>query len=377
MHPSSILSYYPSYAILDEIVQKGYNSLNIYIDLKNCLQTLYMEHAIVNIIENSISCGYSDTSIFTSLISFLTFHKIYSERRNININFYIFFESGQSYYHKNISNKYKISRRIDDLYGLSKEKRDLFFKILYKNFLLVEKACNKLPKIKVIRLDHLEADFIPYYLIRNKLVDHDDKTGNIVYSNDHDLMQTINAGNNVYIFKKTPKGKSIITKNDVMKLFFKSECDYPDNYLPLAMAITGDPGDDVYGVKGIGEKRMMGIMNEVINLVGGIDNLYKNVHEGNKILDLNKNKVPNKYINSIIKAENESNLISNNLKLVSFEILSRFLDDPVSTEMVEKRNYVFDILNNSNIKVPLESMKKALELNNVYLEEGSLETIYK
>jgi len=116
MHPSSLLSYYPTYSILDEIIAiNNYNTLNIFIDLKNTLQTTYMEHAIVNILENSKNLKYLDTSIFSSLIAFLSFHKMYGMKRGIDLNFIIFLESGHSYYHKNISKKYKISRRIDDL----------------------------------------------------------------------------------------------------------------------------------------------------------------------------------------------------------------------------------------------------------------------
>ena len=110
-----------------------------------------------------------DTSVFSSLISFLAFHKRYSLNRGVKIKYYIFFESGKSYYHLNICKKYKIGRRIDDLYGLDHEKRELFFKVLNANYDMIENACNKIPDIKVVRLQNLEADFIPYYLIRNKL----------------------------------------------------------------------------------------------------------------------------------------------------------------------------------------------------------------
>jgi hypothetical protein len=49
-----------------------------------------MEHAIINIIENSKDSRFIDTSIFSSLISFLSFHKIYGMKRGIDINFTIF-----------------------------------------------------------------------------------------------------------------------------------------------------------------------------------------------------------------------------------------------------------------------------------------------
>ena len=127
MHPSSLLSYYPTYAILDEIASFGnYKKLNIFIDLKNTLQTTYMKHAIENIIDSSKKSRYLDTSVFSALISFLSFHKIYGVKRGIDTNFIIFFETGQSFYHKNIDKSYKISRRIDNLYGIDKVDRDLF-----------------------------------------------------------------------------------------------------------------------------------------------------------------------------------------------------------------------------------------------------------
>ena len=169
MHPSSLLSYYPTYAILDEIAALGnYKNLTIFIDLKNCLQTTYMEHAIVNIIESSKKSKFMDTSIFSSMVSFLSFHKIWGLKRGVNVNFIIFFETGHSTYHKNISRKYKISRKIDDLYGLPRQDREMFYNILQSNFQLIENAFNKMPNIKVIKLPRLEADFIPYYLVSRK-----------------------------------------------------------------------------------------------------------------------------------------------------------------------------------------------------------------
>ena len=88
MHPSSLLSYYPTYAILDEIVsKKNYKNINIFMDLKNNLQTTYMEHAIVNLVENTKRSKFIDTSIFTSIISFLSFHKICQALRRYSPGF--------------------------------------------------------------------------------------------------------------------------------------------------------------------------------------------------------------------------------------------------------------------------------------------------
>lgn len=375
MNPSSLLSYYPTYGILDEVItSKPCNNLNIFIDLKNVLQTVYMEHAILGILAISDKSKFVDTSVFNSVISFLSFHKIYSAKRNKNINFYIFFETGQSMYHKNIDKMYKISRRIDNLYGLDSARRAQFFDILQKNYQLLEKSCNKMPNIKVIRLQHLEADFVPYYLIRNKLVDSENSL-NLIYSNDHDMMQNLSLNDNTFIFHKTPKLKRVIKPKEAMTNLLKTENNFPDNYFPFAMAILGDAGDDVKGVKGIGGKTLHGILEELVQLCGGIDKINDNVFNGLDLFPPDISSYENKYIDKIIDEERANKTISNNLKLVSFEMLSRMLDHPKDTAYIEKRNYIYNILESKEI-YPLEAMNNALTMTGVYLEREDLMNIY-
>jgi len=371
---SNLLSYYPTYSILDEVLSSGkYDTINLYIDLKNCLQTLFMKFMIENIVENTLMSKRSDSSIFESVLTFLAFHKTYAASRNIKINFYIFLETGKSNYHLNISKKYKISRRIDDLYGLDREKRDLFFLTLQKNFMLIEKALNKMPNINVIRLPYLEADFVPYHLITRELVDRSENVGHVIYSNDHDLLQCLN--DDVYVYVKVPKIKKLIKKGQALKSYLKFDKNYPDEYLPLVMSIIGDTGDDVDGIKGIGGITIQKIIEEIVILVGGIENLYQNVVKGKEIFPMDLNDHPNKYINLVIKKEKTEKLISNNLKLVSFEILSRFLDDPISTEMLEKRKIIENVLQEKEI-VDKERMRKVLEMSRIYITDDSLDRIY-
>lgn len=374
MSMQSILSYFPTYAILDEVTRtNNYDTINFYFDLKNCLQSLYMKFVIESIIESTLLSKRTDTSIFESVLNFLAFHKTYCASRNIKANFYIFLESGKSNYHLNISKKYKISRRIDDLYGLDSEKRDLFFHTLQKNFMLIERSLNKMPNVYVIRMPFLEADFIPYFLTTRKLVDMSKNIGHLIYSNDHDLLQCLN--DDVYVFVKVPKVKRLVKKGQALKAYLKFEKNYPDEYLPLVMAIIGDTGDDVYGIKGIGGKTIEKIIQEVVMLVGGIENLYQNVVKGKNIFPLDLTEHSNKHINLIIQKERSEKIISNNLKLVSFEILSRFLDDPINTEMLEKRKHIKNILENKEI-IDIKIMKKALEMSRIYITDDSLESIY-
>lgn len=374
MHPASLLSYYPTYAILDEIVSYGnYKKLNIFIDLKNTLQTTYMEHAIVNIVESSKQSRFMDTSIFSSLISFLSFHKVYGMKRGIDIEFIIFFESGDSFYHKNISKQYKISRKIDNLYGLEREDREMFFNVLQSNFKLIEKVGNRLPTIKVIRLPNLEADFVPYYLLSRKLVPYDGTVAHITYSNDHDLQQC--AADHSYIFSKSAKSKKIIKPGSILQNLLKKPNDIEDIYLPLAMAVIGDPGDDVVGVKGVGPARFLEIFPQLNAMTGDMWSIYNKLENNKDLFDSVPSTIQNKHLRTVVDAELKNKTVSNNLRLVSFELISRALDNPVKTDMIDKRRIIEKIISD-NEYYPAESLKPALEKIGVFLEESSIDFLY-
>lgn len=374
MHPASLLSYYPTYAILDEIVSYGnYKKLNVFIDLKNALQTTYMEHAIVNIVEASKGSPYLDTSVFSSLIAFLSFHRIYGIKRGVSTNFIIFFEKGQSYYHKNISKTYKISRKIDDLYGLDRPDRELFFKVLHANFQLIEKACHRMPGLWTVCLPNLEADFVPYYLLTRDIISKEEATGNVIYSNDHDLWQCLS--DDTYIFSKSAKVKKILKSGRNMKRLLKKDTDIGDEYLPLAMSVIGDPGDDVIGVKGVGPVGFLEVFDQLIAMTGNIEQIYNKVESNKNLFDFIPPSISNKKLNSIIQDEVNNKTISNNLKLVSFELISRALDNPNSTDMISKRKFIEKRFSDKQVS-SANAMKEALEKNGVFLEESSIDFLY-
>ena len=374
MHPSSLLSYYPTYAILDEILAKNnYKKMTIYIDLKNNFQSLYMQHAIVNLIEQSKRSQFMDTSIFSSLVSFLSFHKIYAHKRGIDIDFVIFFESGNSIYHKNISKTYKISRRIDDLYGLDAADKELFYKILTANYQLIENAFNKMPKIRVIRLNKLEADFIPYYLLSRNLVEYDGTRVHTIYSNDHDLWQCVT--DHSFIFSKAGKSKKIVKKGEIMDLMLKRKTNIPDIYLPLAMSVIGDTGDDVIGVDKIGPARFYQMFEELIKLTGNMGQIYEKVRKGEALFDPVPQHFKNKYLKDVVYSELENKTVSNNLKLVSFELISREVDDPSSIEMNDRKNQIVNAMKPKEC-ASLNSMKIVLEKIGVFLDESSIDFLY-
>jgi 5'-3' exonuclease len=140
------------------------------------------------------------------------------------------------------------------------------------------------------------------------------------------------------------------------------------------MSIIGDSGDNVIGVNGIGSKRIYDIIDDLVKEVGGIDNLRNNVINDKSIFVPSLVETPNKYLKNIIEKEESEKLVSKNLKLVDFEIISNFFDNPSETETLHRKKNVINTLSSNNI-VPINKLKPALEMAGVYLQE-ELETIY-
>lgn len=374
----NIISFYPTFSLLDRILSYGkYDTLNIFIDLKGIMKPLYMEHTRVNIVESTKMSRRTDSSVFESLLEFFIFHKKYALKRGIKINFYVFYESGESFFHLHIDKKYKANRRIDNLSGLDKLGKEIFTDVIQKNLTLIEKTFNKIPNIKVIHLNHLEADFVPYYLIRNNMVDTSDNTCQLIYSNDHDLFQNIILSPNVYQFLKT-KNKSILKSGEIVNKYLKTNVNIPDEYFPLIMAILGDRGDGITDkVRSVGPKTVSKFIEKLVGLIGGMDTLYSKVFKGDAIFEEGiENQTDNKQIYLVIEAERERSTISKNLKLMSFEMLSRYLDDPQTTEMLDRGKYIEDIMNDSTM-AKSESIYLALNKIGVLTEvENPLDILY-
>jgi len=319
----------------------------------------------------------TDPSVFESLLEFFIFHKKYALKRGIKINFYVFYESGESFYHLHVDKKYKANRRIDNLSGLDKVGKEIFTDVVQKNLTLIEKTFNKVPNIKIIYLNHLEADVIPYYLIRNNMVDTSDNVCQLIYSNDHDLFQNIILGENVYQFLKT-KTKSILKRNEIVNKYLKVDENISDEYFPLIMAILGDRGDGIIDkVKSIGPKTVPKFIEKLVGLIGCMNTLYNKVFRGEPIFEEGiENQTDNKQIYLIIEAERERSTISKNLKLMSFELLSRYLDNPPTTEVTQRRKQIYNVMNDSTI-AKSESIYLALNKIGVLTEvENPLDILY-
>jgi len=75
---SQLFSYYPKYEYLDNIISfSDKKRLNLYVDVKGCGQALYQEWAVKQILFQSLDSRVIDTSVFSSIIEFVSFHKTY------------------------------------------------------------------------------------------------------------------------------------------------------------------------------------------------------------------------------------------------------------------------------------------------------------
>jgi len=346
---SQILGYYPKYSFLDSILSLcSKQTLNLYIDLKGCAQALYQEWAVKYIIEQSKGVRHVDISLFLAVLEFIAFHKIYTKKRNVNLNMFFFFESGASSYHTAIHPEYKANRHTGSFFGLDDATRDFFFKILDKNYHVIDKVCGKLPGISVTRLKFLEADFVPYYIMNRVLTKEQvDNSVHIIYSTDKDMLQCLDSDNK-FQFYRHYKNIKMISRKDILNHFFKEEVNIDPQWFPLILAITGDSSDFFGGVDGVKEKTILKIMDQIIVLAGkSMDFVYDNLKNKKPIFD------PTYYPrdNAIKRIIEKQDIVIRNLKLLSFKLMSDTVDEGFPTHLLDQRKVLIDSVN-MTVKVP-------------------------
>lgn len=345
-YPSQMFSYYPKYEFLDNVVTKtGKRNINIYVDVKGCGQALFQEWAVKHILFNSEGSSTVDTSIFSSIVEFVSFHKKYAKKRNLNLKMYFFMESGESIYHTKIYSDYKKNRGSDDFFGLDLSKKEVFKKILDKNYKVTESVLNKLPNVYFIRLDFMEADFIPWYLMKIALPKEEVQNSlNVIYSMDKDMLQCL-YDDNIFQFFKHYKNIKMISSNDIYDHWIHVDIptNDPSDWFPLALAIIGDPGDGFLGVSGIGGKTFGKLFEYIKTLCNrSMDSVYDQIKNNQPIFNKKYNPA-NKALQKII---NNEELIIRNLKLASYKLLTDYLMGDYPTEIINKRNKINEVLLN-------------------------------
>lgn len=229
-----------------------------------------------------------------------------------------------------------------------------------------------MPDVHILRMHNLECDFMPYYLLTRTSIG-DGHQLNLIYSNDKDMWQTVN--DNTFAFVKHGKTKKLITPGKVMSAFLKRECKIDKSYFNLAKAIWGDVGDDIDGVDQVGPASIIKIFPEFQKIIGNMNDVYDNIENRLPIFNVIPSKIENKKLKSVVDAELDSGLISKNLKLISFELLSRAVDDPTESKMNERKKQLAKLFVEKEV-VNINVMNETLKKFNVMLDDDALNSIY-
>jgi hypothetical protein len=345
------------------------------------MQTTYLEFAIRYLINDSNDRGYVSPLIFESFVAFLGFHKEYVMTRNITADFYVFFETGESGYHKRIYKDYKSNRQIDKAFGLTQAELNLNREILQKNLLLINKIGNKLPNTRVYHLQNLEADFIPYYLMSRKLVKTGKDTLQLTYSTDHDLYQNTLAAENSYIYFRRKKKLEIIDKNIIINKYVKEKfiSELDTEYYPIFIACTGDIGDGIpTPFKGAGPATINKNLKEFVEICGGLDSIFEKAIDKNcsHLVPINNEAFGNINLNNKMQKfiDNEENILRN-IRLMSFEVLSSYLDKYGDNTLMEKRKQIHEI-SKQDITIDSEILLESLHKTKIFIDENHYQKIF-
>ncbi|MDD3887646.1 MAG: DNA polymerase I [Patescibacteria group bacterium] len=136
------------------------------------------------------------------------------------------------------------------------------------------------PKVREV----VEALNIPHFEIAGYEADDilgtlkekakDKKIKSIIVTGDMDAMQLVDDNTNVYTLKKGVNDTILFSKKQVLEKYGLK----PDQLVDYK-ALRGDPSDNIPGVKGIGEKTAVKLLQEY----GNLEKLYKALESGKKV----------------------------------------------------------------------------------------------
>ncbi len=367
--PRTLLSLYPPTNLKDTILERGFKQLNVYVDIKNVMTSLFLEDVINEIALNSINTKMIDSSIFQSFLMYTSWWKRFSNLCNIPLNIFFITDNGTSEYHTNIYKFYKQNRTIAS--STTPIYYEDFREVKYKNFDLANSILRNIPNTYFITLSRLESDFVSYFLISRKF--SNPETLHIVCSNDHDMYQNFKINDNhILQLFKSQSGRRLLGKSNILPHYFglsgrsidarqkvqEKLSNFDIQYIDAIMGINGDPGDDVPGVNGFGLIRLLDLFSDkksLLKLVGTPEELQERVANGGnffkeyvsssdfgKWVKLLESKTIDKKVGNNDKIYDLNELVTNSFKLVSFEQLCLWLEKADDLKKIEWVKYIND-----------------------------------
>ena len=340
-----IIGSVPSYETLD-IICKDKKEVFIFIDFNNCIKGLYYPQMLEMILNSIlINNGNFPSILINEWMLLQDYLETYMITRKID-NFHViyFSEGGQSYYHKNLLKTYK-SNRSNALFQLPATISTNFKSYddigeLIRGFLVSSwkwiEIISKESNILSIRLENLDADFIPELLLRQFNI-YKDEAVYVILSSDGDMLQTLDIADNIYIFdgntiitdknwlnsksyldpdKKRKKSNEEKNSTPIILKENKEEYNLTPDKIILYKAIVGDSADNIPGLKGIGIKTFF---NKFINLI-------PNNIRADDLQSIEKFCFERQADNKVCsKIANDFEVFSKMVKLVSFKMLIQWL----------------------------------------------------
>jgi 5'-3' exonuclease len=252
----------PYKTILEHIVRHNYEQVIFHIDLASIARGWYNKKTVDFEIARYMETQQLPEILFEEANDF--YNELYGKVSKYNPKFITFYDRGGNSQNKSIDKTYKGNRNsTSETLMLDDNETKIYYAIkryYYEEFV---NRFNIKDLSKVIFLDQYETDLIPYFVIKNNIINSQNpKVLNIILSTDKDLLQTC-------IFKNTIQVVTIYSKKEGKLLFnifnddnaigyiyknFKPGI-LTSKYIPLILAIAGDAADNIKGVPGIGPSK--------------------------------------------------------------------------------------------------------------------------
>lgn len=186
-------------------------------------------------------------------------------------------DQGSSQYRKAIYPEYKQNRK--DKFAEQTEAEKAQFELFFEDFTKTLDYIRENTTYPVIKFQGVEADDIAAYIVNNKSNMQFDNIWLISSDKDWDLL--VQPGVNRF---------SYVTRKEVTVDNWNTHYEFdPEDYISVK-CLTGDSGDNVFGVPGIGPKRAQSLVNEfgtTWDIIASIplSGKYKYIQELNKCKD--------------------------------------------------------------------------------------------
>lgn len=361
-----MIDYYPKYNFFKSNLESLFpeykdHVLNIYVDVKNASRSLYYQDYILEIYDYMLQNGGFDITTFFSFFGFsIRLRNFFKDLGFKDVNLFFFLDHGKSIYHSEIIRGYKKSRSISS-FTIDSRIVDNFYTCINTNYKISEKILNYLEGIYFIRLYNLESDFVPHYLITRKFNNRDD-IYHLIFSTDKDMLQTLIKNKKVYQYVKRSKDDHrLVVPQAIINYILKDDQDdysYLKDYIVPLMSLTGDAGDDVDGIKGIGYKTALKIIDYFHK-----NNITPQMFEQN-IYSLKPFDLPDdiKMRKLISKVNDNLQLLRNAYRLISFDALLEYID--IKSGLKEDK-YNFGYKLNKESKNNLDRIDEILNMEKI------------